>query len=56
MNIIITKQQILHSEEFVPDSIPNAHTVYEVLRVIDGVVLFPDDHFARLQQSLTTRR
>lgn len=44
--------QVLNSEEFEPVEIIESTSVYEVIRIIEGVPLFLEEHLARLQKSL----
>lgn len=56
MNLILTNSGMKDETEF-PVSPVNADlNVYEVIRVMDGVALFLEDHFNRLQKSLVIQR
>jgi branched-chain amino acid aminotransferase len=52
MVMIITNSGIVAESEFQPEEFNSDHAVYEVIRVIDGVALFLEDHFNRLQKSI----
>lgn len=44
--------QILDTTKFNPSDITKTTTVYEVIRVIDGIALFAEEHLQRLNKSL----
>lgn len=50
--LIITDKGILHSESFKETDSEKDKSVYEVLRVVDGIPLFLEDHFNRLLSSV----
>lgn len=52
MNIIITNNGIVDSSLNSEFAFQDATTVYEVVRIIEGIPLFLEDHFDRLQNSL----
>jgi branched-chain amino acid aminotransferase len=52
MNLIITQNGVLnYTEENIRQAKSN-HTVYEVIRIVDGIALFLEDHFERLISSV----
>lgn len=52
MKKVVTKQGIKDNSELLSES-PNVdESVYEVIRIMDGIALFLEDHFARLKDSL----
>jgi branched-chain amino acid aminotransferase len=48
MDIIITNKGVLTQSELKVLQFESDHSVYEVVRIIDGVALFLEDHFSRL--------
>lgn len=52
IDFIITNKGILRSSELNALTFESDHTVYEVIRVIDGIALFLEDHFSRLINSV----
>jgi branched-chain amino acid aminotransferase len=56
MKKIITSNRIVSELEFPWDDINAGQSVYEVIRIIDGVALFLEDHFIRLIHSLESQR
>lgn len=52
MSIIITNAGIVPESECCLDDFHSDQSVYEVIRVIDGIALFLEDHFARLKKSM----
>lgn len=56
MNFIITQNGVLnHLEKNILQDQSNNHTIYEVIRVMNGTSLFLEDHFDRLQTSVQIR-
>lgn len=53
--MVITNKGILAKGEFNIELMNSDHSVYEVIRIIDGIALFLEDHFARLISSLRIR-
>lgn len=51
MNLVLTNKGLVSEPEYLKISFPPEHSVYEVMRIIDGVALFPEDHFRRLVKS-----
>jgi branched-chain amino acid aminotransferase len=52
MNLILSNTGLMHESAYDGTSLHAAHSVYEVIRVIDGIPLFLDDHFKRLEGSI----
>lgn len=52
MNFVLTNNGIQCDTAYLRTSLPSDCSVYEVIRVIDGVALFLEDHFSRLKKSL----
>jgi len=52
MNVIITNGGIFPDSADFLDRFNSDRTVYEVIRIIDGVALFLEDHFTRLLKSM----
>jgi len=52
MDYIITNKGILSPSEMKVLQFDSDRSVYEVIRIIDGVALFIEDHFARLKTSM----
>jgi branched-chain amino acid aminotransferase len=52
MNLILSNTGLMHESAYDRTSLHAAHSVYEVIRVIDGIPLFLDDHFKRLEGSI----
>lgn len=52
MNLVLTNNGWIDENEFNPGFIQSDQTIYEVIRVIDGVSLFLEDHFDRLLNSI----
>ena len=55
MDVVITEKGILNTTEYSAEMLNSDHSVYEVIRIIDGIALFLEDHFARLTSSLQIR-
>ncbi len=53
MEKVITNQGIIGGNEFSMEIFNTEQSVYEVIRMMDGVALFLEDHFHRLQKSMT---
>lgn len=52
MNIIITNKGEVAKSEIRMESLNSDHSVYEVIRVTEGVAIFLEDHYLRLQNSM----
>jgi len=52
MDIFITNQGMETAQEFLQDQFKTDQSVYEVIRIIDGIALFLEDHYSRLQKSM----
>jgi len=52
MNLVLTDNGWNDESEYRASFFQSERTVYEVIRVIDGVALFLEDHFLRLQKSM----
>ncbi len=48
---VITERGIVKSNDFDASDFGRENVVYEVIRIIDGIPLFCEDHFERLQRS-----
>ena len=48
----VRNEELVSTCDFNPDNFVNQHYVYEVIRVIDGVPLFLEDHLQRMWHSL----
>lgn len=55
IDLIITNKNVLPRTELNISQFKSDHSVYEVIRVIDGIALFLEDHFARLKSSVQIR-
>lgn len=55
MKKVVTKQGIKDNPELFSESPNIGESVYEVIRVMDGIALFLEDHFVRLKKSLLIR-
>lgn len=53
--MVITDHGILTNAEFQVEQMNSEHSIYEVIRVIDGIALFLEDHFLRLMSSIRIR-
>jgi branched-chain amino acid aminotransferase len=54
-NFVITKQGVTSYEELPDTNLNFDNSVYEVIRIMDGVALFLEDHYARLQNSMNIK-
>lgn len=52
MKLIVTSEGLISADEYSETSSDTENSVYEVLRVIEGVALFAEDHYARLTNSV----
>ena len=52
MKIICTKKGFIFEDKYYLELINSNHSIYEVIRVIDGIAIFLEDHFIRLKQSM----
>ncbi len=52
MKLLVTNDGLVLENEYFNTSFDVDNTVYEVLRVIDGIPLFIEDHYSRLANSL----
>ncbi len=52
MNLVLTDNGWKDESEYAASFFLSEKTIYEVIRVIDGVALFLEDHFLRLQKSM----
>lgn len=52
MNLVLTNQGLKNEPEYLITSFHSDRSVYEVIRVMDGIALFLEDHFGRLLKSL----
>ena len=52
MNLILSNDGLMHESSYSEISFYSDQSVYEVIRVIDGVALFLEDHFLRLEISM----
>jgi len=52
MNMLLTDQGIRHKSEYLTTIHDSDRLVYEVIRIVDGVPLFLEDHYNRLQKSM----
>ena len=52
MNLILSNEGLIHETSYPDISYYSIQTVYEVIRVIDGVALFLEEHFLRLEISM----
>lgn len=52
MEKVVTKQGIKDHSELISESQNIGEQVYEVVRIMDGIALFLEDHFARLKNSM----
>lgn len=52
MKLILSNRGIIRDENFADFESGSVKVVYEVIRMIDGVALFLEDHFARLTNSV----
>lgn len=52
MDFIITNNDVVLRNEFNSKQLDSDRSVYEVIRIIDGIALFLEDHFARLITSV----
>lgn len=52
MNLVLTDKGLKNESEYSGISFLSDQSVYEVIRVIDGVALFLEDHFDRLKRSM----
>ena len=51
MNKIITHEGLTSESDFQSETFNSDRTIYEVIRVIEGIGIFLEDHFLRLKQS-----
>jgi len=51
----VTEKGILSDLVFSPDNLNADSSVYEVIRVKDGIALFLEDHYSRLKNSISTQ-
>ena len=51
MSLILTSEGAAESASYFESKLNVEHSVYEVIRIIDGVALFLEDHFQRLSVS-----
>ncbi|MBL7971116.1 MAG: aminotransferase class IV [Prolixibacteraceae bacterium] len=56
MNIVITNLGFKKESEDLTKFYESDRVVYEVIRIIDGVALFLEDHFGRLLNSMQIQR
>lgn len=56
MNLILSNVGLLHESSYSEISFHSDLSVYEVIRVIDGIPLFLEDHFDRLEKSMKIQR
>ena len=52
MNLILSNEGLMDESSYSDISLYSDQSVYEVIRVIDGVALFLEDHFLRLEISM----
>jgi len=52
MNLVLSNEGLKSDSSFIETPINTDQSVYEVIRIIDGVALFLEDHFARLKRSM----
>lgn len=52
MKLILSDTGLMHESAYSGVSFHSGQSVYEVIRVIDGVALFLEDHFNRLKRSM----
>jgi branched-chain amino acid aminotransferase len=52
MNLILSNEGLIPESSYSGISFHSDQSVYEVIRVIDGVALFLEDHFERLERSM----
>lgn len=52
MNFILSNEGLVNESSYSGMSFHSDQSVYEVIRVIDGIALFLEDHFARLKKSM----
>ena len=52
MNLVITNNGLQNEFEYLKTFFQSDQTIYEVIRVTDGVALFLEDHFSRLSRSV----
>ncbi len=52
MNSILSNEGLIPESSYSGISFHSDQSVYEVIRVIDGIALFLEDHFARLERSM----
>lgn len=55
MNLVLTNQGLKNEPEYLRTSFYSDLSVYEIIRVMDGVALFLEDHFVRLKRSMQIR-
>ncbi len=55
MNKIITHEGLISESDFQSETFNSDRTIYEVIRVIEGVGIFLEDHFHRLLKSIQTQ-
>jgi Branched-chain amino acid aminotransferase/4-amino-4-deoxychorismate lyase len=56
MKIILTSEGLANSASYFESDLNVEHSVYEVIRIIDGVALFLEDHFQRLLVSIDLQK
>ena len=52
MNLVITNNGLQREGEYFKTFFQSDQTIYEVIRVINGVAIFLEDHFSRLNRSV----
>jgi len=52
MKLILSDTGLMHESAYSGVSFHSDQSVYEVIRVIDGIPLFLEDHFSRLERSM----
>jgi len=52
MNFVLSNEGLIVDSAYLGTSFNSTHSVYEVIRLIDGVALFLEDHFDRLKRSM----
>ena len=52
MNLVLSNEGLKSDSSFIETPINTDQSVYEVIRIIDGVALFLEDHFDRLKRSM----
>ncbi|HEY3371934.1 MAG TPA: aminotransferase class IV [Prolixibacteraceae bacterium] len=55
MDFVVTQNGIIPQDEMNVRQFNTGHPVYEVIRVVDGIALFLEDHYERLLSSLQIR-